>query len=228
MTLTEFLLASQNLPFAIALGVFALLALIEVASLIFGGSTGSVDQDLGLDAGGEGLDAGGSFDFLQWLHFGTIPTLIYMIICLLGFGIAGYAIQWAMVELGMPMLHMAVASILAIMAMIPWIRGTGNILKKTLLKDETDVVSSDALLGSLATITLGKTSFGNATQAKVTDKFGQVHYVLVEPLLESASYQTGEEVVLMERHGATFKVIGREDSFSDITDQLMDQMGELK
>lgn len=218
MTLAEFLFAQQNIPFAVAVGVMLAFTLIEVASLAFGGSASEgLDSALDVESGEASSGAQG---FLGWLHFGSIPTLIFLILCTMGFGLSGYIIQWAAASAGGGLLPLWLASLAALTCMLFVVRGLGGVLRKNLLKEHTESVSSDELIGKLATITLGETTPGKPSQAKLKDQFGTSHYVLVEPLLPTATYRNGDEVVLIERHGAVFKVIGRDDSVADITEQL--------
>lgn len=221
MTLGEFLFARQNIPFAVAVGVMLAFAIIELVSLMIGTSASDgLDHALVVDTGD--FDAsGGPPAFLNWLHFGSIPTLLFLILCTMGFGLSGYVLQWGSASLtGGSLMPMWMASLLALGCMVPLVRGLGGLLRKNLLKEHSEALKSDDLIGKLAIITLGETTSGKPSQAKVKDEFGTSHYVLVEPLIPSAAYRNGDEVVLIERQGAVFKVIGRDDSVADVTEQL--------
>jgi hypothetical protein len=90
------------------------------------------------------------------------------------------------------------------------VRGLATVARKVILKDETTAVSAESLVGHSAVITLGATRQGTPSQAKLKDKHGQTHYVLVEPLHADKAFQPGESVVLVERNGPKYLVI--EDS----------------
>ena len=69
-------------------------------------------------------------------------------------------------------------------------------------KDETTAISLDDMLGKRAKIITGKALPGQPAQAKLTDRYGQTHYLLVEPTAGSVS--EGDELVLVRKEGAVF------------------------
>lgn len=218
MSLTEFLFAQQNIPFAVAVGVMLVFALIEVGGLLFGTSASEgLDQALDVDAESDASAGGGP---LAWLHFGSIPTFIFITLCSMGFGLGGYLVQWAVASSTGRLLPLWVAIPIALVTMTIAVRVLGGLLKKNVLQEQSEAVNTEEFTGSLATITLGETRRGQPTQAKLKDRFGTTHYVLIEPLMPDATFRTGEEVLLVERHGAVFKVIGRDDSLADVADHL--------
>lgn len=208
MTNADFWLAGPNLPFALAGGLVLGVLVLELLSLLLGGSLAGLldgldaDADLDLDVDGPEAPA------LAWLGFGVIPLFALLVVALVLFSLTGYAIQGASESLTGRLLPMIVA---AGLTLVPTLVLTGRlaaILGRTLFKDESDAVESDSLLGGTAVITLGETRAGHPTQAKALDRHGLTHYVLVEPLNPAATYAPGETVTLVERHGARFLVVG--------------------
>ncbi len=77
----DFMLAPENLPFAVALVVMIMIGAVEAVGL--GASAAHVD--LGADG------AGG--DLLGWLGIGRVPLLMLLVVLLALFGLIGLAIQ---------------------------------------------------------------------------------------------------------------------------------------
>lgn len=215
----EFLSAPPNMPFTIALLVMAGIAVLEMVSMLLGFALSHV-----VDSAIPGLDHDAHFDldlnhdghisfgenFLGWLHVGQVPVLILFILLLLGFGLAGVTTQWtALNTLGNP-LPLAGAIPIAFFFGMVVVHLAGGLAKRTVLRDETTAISTESLVGHSATITLGATRRGTPSQAKLKDKHGQNHYVMVEPMHDDAEYQPGQSVMLVERSGHKFLVI--EDS----------------
>lgn len=215
----EFLSAAPNMPFTIALLVMAGIAVLEVISMLLGfalshavdSAIPGLDHDVhvGLDLNHDGHISTGEH-FLGWLHIGQVPVLILFVLLLLGFGLGGVMTQWvALNSLGRP-LPLAGAVPIALVVGILIVHFFGSMAKKTVLRDETTAISAESLVGHSATITLGLTRRGTPTQAKLKDKHGQTHYILVEPMHDDAEFQSGQSVLLVERIGPKYLVI--EDS----------------
>lgn len=217
MSLTDFLFSPATMPFAIAIGAVLGLAVIEVAGLLFGATFGD-----GFEAD---ADVVGPFD---WLHLGSMPIILWLLLLAMGFGLGGYITQYIAVQVtgGFAPLWAAVA--VALIGMVLVTRLGGSLLKRTLIKDETDALPTAGMVGNLATITLGETRRGMPTQAKFRDQFGTTHYVQVEPLSESSTYHHGDEVVLVEWTGHSFFVIGRDESLDFLNDPSLRASEPLK
>lgn len=217
MTLQQFLFAPQTMPFAIALGVMLGLVLIEIVTLLLGATLGDgFDVDTDID---------GPFD---WLHFGSIPLLMLLILLSTGFGLTGYAAQYGAVQLTGSFMHVGIAAGVSTVGMALFTRFSGNLLKRWLLKEDTAALSNEALLGNLATITLGETRKGVPTQAKFKDQFGTTHHVMVEPLMDRSTYRHGDEVVLVEWAGHFYRVVGRDESIDLLDDPSLHTPAQQK
>ena len=202
----SFILADYNLPFSVALCVMFLLGIVELLMLLVGGSlTTSLnldhDVDVDLDNIGIGdIDGGVSHDLvihdaspdfvgtlLDWLYVGRMPILIILVSFLSVFGLIGYTIQSLAIDfLGNPF-SLLVASALTTVFTLPTVHMVNRGLYKVLPKDETTAVPINCLIGYEATIGSGVARHGYPAEAKVVDKFGQTHYILVEPMTYSDS-----------------------------------------
>ncbi len=217
----EFLLAPSNLPFSVALGLMCALGLMEVVGLLMGFSASgplddllpdfdtdvdlSADTDLSTDA----ADIGGGHSsflatFFDWLSIGHVPTLVWLVMALLGFGSLGLIVQMLMVKFNGTFLSGGLASVPAFLGTLPLLHVVGKPLGR-LFQDQTSAISQQDLVGKTAVITLGKAELGKPAQAKLQDEHGKTHYVLVEPSEAGQTFETGETVVLVEQSGAWFK-----------------------
>jgi hypothetical protein len=74
-------------------------------------------------------------------------------------------------------------------------------------KDETYVVSEKSFPGLIATITLGTAQKDKPAQAKLRDRHGQTHYILVVPDNPEESFTNGEKTIIVSQKGSIYTVI---------------------
>ena len=193
----RFLLDGANAPFTLALLAMVGLGVLEIVALLVGldlmpDSDADLDLDLDVDADG----------ILGFLGLGQVPLLITLVLFLTAFGLVGLGVRLAVPV--SPWL----AAVPALVAGVAANRTVGGLIGRALRKNETTAVHGDRLVGGVATITLGETRKGSPTQAKLKDAHGQTHYVLVEALREGDHFDGGDEVLLVERSGPKFFVVG--------------------
>lgn len=209
----DFILAEANLPFAIALGLMFAIGLLEgVTTLLGAGASDLIESilpfDLDLDAdldmdGAEGVH--GLSHLLGWLHLGRVPVLILLVLFLFGFGMAGLAVQSLSLRLFAIVISPWLASVPAFICALLLLRYGGGLLARSLPRDETTAVSEESLIGLEAVITLGRARKGSPAQARLRDRYGQTHYVMVEPEADGMVFETGDPVLLVMRaQGAVF------------------------
>ena len=207
MSAFEFVFTRNNQPFAIAIGLVVTFFLVELAMLMFGGSISGVldDVDAGdVDAG----EIGGSESSpAAWLHIGTVPTFVLLVIFCLSFGLSGFISQWIALNATGRMLPWYVGVAIALASAIPLVRLGGKGFLRTFGREDTEAVHSDSLIGRTATVVLGEATVGKPTQAKVTDEFGHSHYVLVEPTEVKSVISAEETVILVARHGSVYQAV---------------------
>ncbi|NKB60101.1 MAG: DUF1449 family protein [Alphaproteobacteria bacterium] len=231
----EFVLEAGNRPFAIALGLMLGIAVLEGTMTLLGAGLsdaidsmlpdldGDADVDIGpdiSDVNGSGADFGdASIDHVEvgspnalsrllgWLCVGKVPVLILLVAFLTMFGLTGLIVQ-SMVQgfLGF-LLPSSLASIPAVIVAVPSVRFIGNGLSKLIPKDESTAVASDTFIGRVATITIGTARKGEPAEAKLTDRHGQTHYVMVEPDSAGETFETGTDVLLIEQDGPRFVAV---------------------
>ena len=226
-------LSPANTPFAVSIGLMVMIALVEVVGALMGMSPSSaldnllpeVDTDLDLDADVD-IDgvAGGPFDadaptipdapnvgplsqVLGWLCVGKVPILVLLIVFLTTFGLAGFFLQ-ALVRgfFGAP-LPAIMAVVPALFAAVPATRMAGLTLARIIPKEQTEAVSSRQFIGKVATIIRGEARKHAPAEAKLTDRFGQTHYMLVEPDAEADTFGQGAQVIIVSQSGSIYQAI---------------------
>jgi len=219
----EFLTASQNMPFTVALTVMLGVAFLEgVATLLGAGISGFLDSllpdaemDLEIPDLTANSDLGASevpatttlSKLLGWLRVGEVPILVLLVIFLTGFGLIGLGIQSFVHTASGFLLPGLVASAIALFLALPMVRVVGGGIGKIMPKDETDAVAEHSLVGRIAVITLGTAAKDSPAEAKVRDQHGLTHYVMVEPDEAKDRFTAGTAVLLIKQAGSVFKAI---------------------
>ena len=193
------LLAPHNLPFLIAFGALAVIALLQVTGVseaIEG--AGEFDSPDGLEMGGFG-DA-----LTTLLGLGRVPLLIWLAALLFVFatvGVIGQSVLASM--LGAP-LSAGWAALAAGGAALPLNSLAMRPLGAIIPKDETTAIDIDDLLRLDAEIQIGTARAGSPARAMVIDVHGQAHFVMVEPHDTTQEFKAGDTVLLVRREGQTF------------------------
>lgn len=194
------LLEPHNLPFAAALGVMVLLAVMQMVGI--GDLLGDADVDA--DIGETGMADGPIDGLLSLFGVGRVPFMIWLGLFLLMFAGLGLGIQeLAESFIGYPF-DALLASVLAGIAALPVTGVVARPLGRILPHDETTAVSLDTLVGRRAHITDGVARNGSPARARVIDRHGHPHHVMVEPHEASSEMHAGDEVLLVRREGENF------------------------
>ena len=196
MTLFE----PHNMPFAIALGLMVILAVVQLIGVADFG-----DADFDLDADGDGLPDAGMLDgLLTLLGIGRVPLTIWLALFLFLFAGIGLSIQELATDMSGSPLYAWLAAVIAGGAAIPVTGVFARPLGRILPKDHTTAVDTQSLIGRRATISVGVARAGSPARAKVKDVHGQTHHVMVEPHEASSEIHAGDEVLLVRREGNQF------------------------
>ncbi|MGD8640607.1 MAG: YqiJ family protein [Gammaproteobacteria bacterium] len=212
----QLITASENLPFTVALAVMFGIALLEGITTVFGAGISSmldtllpeIDVDMDVDLDGPEVRAPNALSrLLGWFRVGRVPILMLLVIFLTAFGLVGLGLQSVTHGTIGAYAPSWMASIPALVLAIPMVRVCGGLLERFMPKDETEAVSTDSFVGRIALITLGKAEKGNPAQARLKDRFGKSHYIMVEPETEDVVFEQGEQVLLITKSSAVFLAI---------------------
>ncbi|HEY0011864.1 MAG TPA: YqiJ family protein [Allosphingosinicella sp.] len=188
----DFMMAPENLPFAVALVLMLMIGAVEA---------------LGLGVGAVGLDASADVDadadLLGWLGLGRIPLLMLIVVLLAIFGLVGITGQQiAAAFLGAP-LSPWIAGPAAFVAALPLTGLAARGLQRVLPADETTAISLEDLVGRRATVVVGTARQGSPARASVRDRHGLTHYVMAEPT-DGQAVAEGGTLLLVRREGEIF------------------------
>jgi hypothetical protein len=162
------------------------------------------DPDLHLDTGAadtalpDGVP-GGLGTAAGWLGLGKMPALIWLAAILLAFGLSGLVIQVAASSVFGVVLPAWLAALPAAAAALWFARQFGTLFARLLPKIETEALSERHLGRRTGLVTQGTASRGRPAEVRVTDRYGNYHYLRAEPLRDDAQIPQGTEVVVL-RH----------------------------
>ena len=135
----------------------------------------------------------------SWLGIGKMPALIWLAALLLGFGIAGFLIQGVLRSVFDMTLPASFVAVPAAFAGIWFAKTLGAAFARMLPKTKTSAVSNRHLGRRSGVVTQGTARRGSPTEVKVTDRFGNTHYLRGEPLKDDDEISAGTRVLVL-RH----------------------------
>lgn len=213
----EFLLANQNLPFAISIALMLIIGAFEGVGMLLGFGIGdlldSLVPDFEVDSDFEPGELGSESALsrlLGWLKFGKVPVLMLLVVFLFSFGAAGYTENFVASGMLGFMLPSLVTVPAAVAIALPLTRAGAGLLEAVMPKDESSAVTLESLIGRTAVITLGTASPEMSAEAKVQDAFGTVHYVRVRPEAGHGPFTANDTLLLVRKEGIEFIVIAAE------------------
>lgn len=194
---------AETLPFGVAFALIVALALIEGFGMLIALSpSGLLDQVLPDVHGDIGVDR-----LLGWLHLGRVPSLVLLVLFLAGYALFGYSLQAVVHGLFGAYLPAWVAGLLAVPPGLVTVRSLGALLAHLVPRDETSAVSEQSLVGLVGTISGAAARRGLAAQARVRDKHGRTHYLMVEPDVDDEVFEDGVQVLIVRKAGSFYRCI---------------------
>ena len=199
--MTEFWFADENIVFSLALIAMFALGLFQ----LFG--VGDFGAEVGVDLDGN-AELGSSADgLLGFFGLGYLPLIMFLVLFLALFSIAGFA--------GQQIYQSSFGTLLSPWIAVPAAGGIALVLTSLLARplarivphDETTAIDRHSLVGRRAIIQTGTARKGASARAKVTDQFGQTHYVMVEPQNDGDFFREGEEVLIVLTDGQMFTAL---------------------
>lgn len=158
-----------------------------------------------------GVDAGVDVDIAQpvaptnpasWLGLGKMPMLIWLATVFMSFGVAGIALQGLVTTLtGTPLA--AMFAVIPCGAAAIWFTDQfGSLFARLLPRTETQSVSKRQLGKRMGTVTQGTATRGMPAEVRVTDRYGNTHYLRAEPMDDADTIPQGAQVLVL-RHRPT-------------------------
>ena len=218
----EYLFEPYNTPFLYAFYFMLGIMSLEILSLLAGLGLSEIIDNL-FDATDVGLDVEADADFdiegdadvqssfiskyIAWIKVKNVPMLILLIIFLASFSITGFIGQSLLnrfADFTLPSLFAVPA---AMILGFPAYKYIAKALGENLFREETTALLEKSFIGEVAEINIGTARKGLPAEAKFKDKFGQLHYFLVEPEDEDDGFVLGTKVELTGKEQNTFKAI---------------------
>lgn len=208
----EAFLTPDAYPFSIALCVVLGLFILELISLILGGSIMAIgsdapDVDLDIEPDLDTDVSGSPAGVLGWLGIGEVPFLIWLVSFLTVFGLSGLfllTVAGTVTDLTPPL---AVTVPIAIGAATYCARFIARIVATIMPKTESSAMRTRFLGGHHGTITQGTARRGSPAEAKIKDRHGNTHYLRVEPLEDDVEIPQGADVHVIRKRDGMFFVV---------------------
>ena len=195
----------------------ALLLMLLIGAVQAVGLAGDIDADVHADTHG---DVGIPDTLLAWAGIGRVPFLMWLVIFLALFGALGLGLQQLMTALtGGPGTSLLMVPLTTVAA-VPVTGAASRLVARILPGLETTAIERDELIGLYAHVSIGTPRDGNPARARVTDRHGQPHQIMVEPDSSDQVFQTGEKVLLVKIEGDIFKAFTRGDFYLPRLDGL--------
>ena len=205
----SFLNSSENIAFNVALAIVLLIGVFEIVLLLIGQSLMALDIDFDIDADID-VNASTNFNVFDWLYFGKVPMAMLMVVFLTVFGITGFIIQTIYYSLFDSFINAWIISIPVFLLTIFTSHFVVMPIYKFMPKDETTALSQKDLIGYEAEITIGLSKVGSPAEAKLKDKFGQTHYIMVEPNKNDIEFKEKDKVTVVKHIKDRFYTVSNE------------------
>lgn len=222
----DIFLHPNSYPFSISLAIVTGLFILEIISLLLGGSL----MAIGSDGPEIDLDAEADFDLsietdtdvipdadtdialapsslLGWLGIKQVPFMVWMISFLTIFGLSGMILQSISFAVLSYFIPSAIASLLVMVPTLATVRTISEIVAAIMPKTESSAMSKRFLGGHHGVITQGTAMRGKPAEAKIKDRHGNLHYLRVEPLDDAETLSKGCDIhIIRKKDGMFFAV----------------------
>jgi hypothetical protein len=201
------LTAPEVRPFAVAAAMIAVVGCIEMVSMLLGFSASELAGkavDFDSDADGSLVDA------LSWMNVRGVPLLVFLMVVLAWFSMAGFALQGAARGVVGP-LPSWIAVPAALVVALPFVRWSNGLIARAIPRDESYAVDLSSLVGRVGRVAVGPLDRGPPGRVRVTDEHGNVHTVSAVAAADSPALPQGAPVLLVDRDGSRFVAIAAAD-----------------
>lgn len=150
---------------------------------------------------------GAGTGILSWLGLGEVPFAIWLAGMLTAFGLVGYALQVGTLSAFGAMLPALPAAALALIPSLWAGRAVARAIGRLVPRTHSEAVSRRHLGGRTGVITTGTAAVGRPAQARVTDRYGNIQYLRVEPFRPGRTIPEGTEIAVLWGKGPVYQAI---------------------
>jgi membrane protein implicated in regulation of membrane protease activity len=145
-----------------------------------------------------------------WLNVGGVPLLIFILLALGLFSIAGFLIQ-DVARLVLAPLPAAIAALAAAAVALPLLRASTREVARVIPQDESYAVSLSDLIGRVGQVVVGPLDQGLPGRVRVKDVHDNWHTVMARAAPDSPPLQKGARVLLVDCRDRLFIAIAATD-----------------
>jgi len=215
MSMIDHFLQPEVRPFAIAAVMIGIVGAIEVLSMLIGVS---LSELLGKAISVDHNSNSTFVNALCWLNVGGVPLLVFILLALGLFSIAGFLIQDA-ARLVMAPLPASIAALGAVAVSLPLLRASTREVARLIPQDETYAVSLSDLIGRVGQVVIGPLDQGLPGRVRVKDVHDNWHTVTASAAPDSPPLQKGARVLLVDCRDRLFIAIAATDEI-DVVKQV--------
>lgn len=215
MGMIDHFLQPEVRPFAIAAIMIGIVGAIETLSMLIGVS---LSELLGKAISVDHNSNSTFVNALCWLNVGGVPLLVFILLALGLFSIAGFLIQDA-ARLVLAPLPASIAALGAVAAMLPLLRAATREVARLIPQDETYAVSLSDLIGRVGQVVIGPLDQGLPGRVRVKDVHNNWHTVTASAAPDSPPLQKGARVLLVDCRDRLFIAIAATDEI-DVVKQV--------
>jgi len=215
MGMIDHFLQPEVRPFAIAAIMIGIVGAIETLSMLIGVSLSELlGKAISVDHNSDSTFV----NALCWLNVGGVPLLVFILLALGLFSIAGFLIQDA-ARLVLAPLPASIAALGAVAAMLPLLRAATREVARLIPQDETYAVSLSDLIGRVGQVVIGPLDQGLPGRVRVKDVHDNWHTVTASAAPDSPPLQKGARVLLVDCRDRLFIAIAATDEI-DVVKQV--------
>jgi hypothetical protein len=207
MVLLDHILQPEVRPFAVAAAMIAVVGAVELTSMLVGFSLSELvgkTFDVGTDTDGPFAHA------ITWMNVRGLPLLVYLMIALAFFSIAGFLIQDIARFVATP-LTLWIAVPAAVVVALPFVRWTSANVARLVPRDESYAVDLSTLVGRVGRVMVGPLDQGPPGRVRVKDEHDNLHTVTASAAPDSPPLPQGAEVLLVDRVKSRFIAVAAPD-----------------
>jgi len=216
MVMMDHIMLPEVRPFAVAGAMIVVVGAVELVAMLVGFSLSElVGRTVDIDTDGDNAWV----IALAWMNVRGVPLLVYLMIALAFFAIAGFLIQDIAAAIASP-LPLILAVPAAVVVAAPFVRWTSGALAHLIPRDESYAVDLSSLVGRVGRVAVGPLDQGPPGRVRVKDEHDNLHIVTAIAAPDSPPLPQGAEVLLVDRINSRFIAVAAPDETKSRVDQV--------